>query len=75
MNSQGQNNSNRRRRRMRSEAEEQAAISKKIYEENLKKKAEVVKTEFEKHQKEMLINFSDVSKANEAKVHILDSFL
>ena len=51
--------------------EEEEARKRKEYEDQIILKKELIQKEFEKNQKEILINFTEASKSNEAKVLLL----
>jgi len=59
------------RHRERRKEEEEEAKQKARYLEKLKAKSELVRAEFEKHKKEIMLSGSDISKTNEAKVRII----
>lgn len=56
------------RARLRNQEEEEEAKKKAQYLEKLKQKSNLVRAEFEKHKKKLLLSVSEASKANEAKV-------
>ena len=56
------------RHKERNIEEEQEAIRKAKYNESLKVKNALVKSEFERHKKKIMLSGSEISKTNEAKV-------
>jgi hypothetical protein len=58
----------RRGKRRVTAAEEEEMMIKRRNEQRLKSKNEAIRLEFEKHQREQVIHFSDSLKINEAKV-------
>jgi len=56
------------RHRERRQEEEEEEKRKALYLQKLKAKSILVKAEFEKHKKEIMLSGSDISKTNETKV-------